>query len=564
MKRIFIILLLLSVQVSAETVMKLISVDRPAEADENALQAIRATERLAILEAVKVIGGVDIEPLADNYDQLVYWMEDNAGIRVWNNPMDSYRRNKKVVTVTVYVTVDRRELLQMIEEIQSPSATQEEDVVMDEESPQPTDGVTDVPEVVAPPPTTPPVRPVAPPVRPVVPPVRPVAPPVPPVTPPVPPVVPPVRPVTPPVRPVTPPVRPESSPVRPVAPPVRPESPPGRPVAPPVRPESPPVRPVAPPVRPVVPPVRPESPPVVPPEEVTDDQEVIAVFVPESEMIDVDTAEIVTLPDAEVTFQLEHRRHEADEDGFILMRGGTFLIGSNRDEVGRDNDEEPVIQIAIEPFAIGRYEVTNEEYKRFTDATGHPLPYLDPSTKSWAESYNWKYGTYPAGTAQYPVVLVNWFDAKAYCEWLSETTGERYRLPTEAEWEYACRAGTRTRFSFGNSDSLLGEYAWYFSNSGGETHQVGQKRPNALGLYDVHGNVWEWCEDRYQNQYQRLDMVSLDSTSSREAYRITEKFHVFRGGSWDDYENGCRSANRLAHFPSFRHRSLGFRVVREH
>jgi formylglycine-generating enzyme required for sulfatase activity len=152
---------------------------------------------------------------------------------------------------------------------------------------------------------------------------------------------------------------------------------------------------------------------------------------------------------------------------------------------------------------------------------------------------------------------VSWEEAVDFCERLSQKENGKYRLPTEAEWEYACRAGTDTRFYYGNdlSYSQLGEYAWYGNNSGSETHPVGQKKPNAFGLYDMHGNVWEWCQDwygeNYYSQRSEVDPKGPDTGTAR----------VLRGGSWFNLPRICRSASRLRLTPGYRFISGGFRVV---
>jgi formylglycine-generating enzyme required for sulfatase activity len=152
---------------------------------------------------------------------------------------------------------------------------------------------------------------------------------------------------------------------------------------------------------------------------------------------------------------------------------------------------------------------------------------------------------------------VSWDDAVEFCRKLSELPGEKstgyvYRLPTEAEWEYACRAGTTTEYSFGDSKSELGDYAWYDKNSGKTTHPVGGKKPNAWGLYDMHGNVFEWCHDWYG------DYPSGSVTDPTGA--ASGSYRVARGGSWSLYSDHCRSANRSRSTPDSRH--LGFRVLR--
>ena len=160
---------------------------------------------------------------------------------------------------------------------------------------------------------------------------------------------------------------------------------------------------------------------------------------------------------------------------------------------------------------------------------------------------------------QNPVEKVNWADAVEFCRKLSALPAEKsagyvYRLPTEAEWEYACRAGTTTRYSFGDSDSELGDYAWYDKNSGRTTHPVGGKKPNAWGLYDMHGNVWERCQDWHG------DYPSGSVTDPTGA--VSGSYRVYRGGSWNFISDYCRSADRLRNSPDGRSYYLGFRVLR--
>ena len=158
-------------------------------------------------------------------------------------------------------------------------------------------------------------------------------------------------------------------------------------------------------------------------------------------------------------------------------------------------------------------------------------------------------------------MYVSWDDAIAYCKKLSEKEGKKYRLPTEAEWEYACRAGTETRWSFGDDEKVLGNYAWYDKNAwdiGEEyAHQVALKKPNAFGLYDMHGNVYEWCHDYYEEDYYKQspekDPTGPTSGSSR----------VLRGASWNHDARGTRSASRGGNVADRPSGSGGFRLVRE-
>ena len=169
--------------------------------------------------------------------------------------------------------------------------------------------------------------------------------------------------------------------------------------------------------------------------------------------------------------------------------------------------------------------------------------------RSWQNAF-------PGQTDDHPVVCVNWNGAKAFCDWLSKKEGKEYRLPTEAEWEYACRAGTQTKWNFGDNESQLGEYAWYVENSGIKTHPVGQKRPNAWGLYDTHGNAWEWCADWYAWDY----YVSSPPDDPKGPSSGTSR--VLRGGDCGSGAGLVRSAIRATSVPDNRDRTVGFRVAR--
>jgi formylglycine-generating enzyme required for sulfatase activity len=215
----------------------------------------------------------------------------------------------------------------------------------------------------------------------------------------------------------------------------------------------------------------------------------------------------------------------------VSLPAGQFLMGS------ADSDyEKPPHQVKVNSFAIGKYPVTQAQY----EAVMGNNPSLFKNNP------------------QNPVEKVSWNDAKAFCQKLSQITGKTYRLPTEAEWEYACRAGTTTRYYFGDNDNQLGNYAWGSENSNRTTHPVGQKKPNGWGLYDMSGNVWEWCEDDWHDSYAG---APDDGTAWIDNDNRSQSEKCLRGGSWYSNPNRCRSAFRS--YDSRRDSSYcyGFRVV---
>ena len=225
----------------------------------------------------------------------------------------------------------------------------------------------------------------------------------------------------------------------------------------------------------------------------------------------------------------------------IILAAGNFLMGSPQTESGRYDFEGHQHSVTISrPFALSTYEITFAEYDIFAKATGRK----EPNGEGWRR-------------ADLPVINVSWDDAKAYAAWLSEQTGHQYRLPTEAECEYASRAGSTTMYSFGDGASLLHEYAWYRENSEKKPHPVGQKKPNAWGLYDMYGNVWEWVEDDWHDDYEGAPTDGKAWIGkSRGVYRVV------RGGSWNDGAQYCRSAIRDYRVPVRRNSNLGFRLAR--
>lgn len=269
----------------------------------------------------------------------------------------------------------------------------------------------------------------------------------------------------------------------------------------------------------------------------------------------------------------------------LPIPGGEFFIGSPRTEVDRGVDEGPQRRVRLEPFWMGKCEVTWNEFDvwvhrvdinqrqklradpserdRTADAVSRPSqPYIDM--------------TFGMGHDGYPAICMTQRAAKTYCEWLSAKTGHYYRLPTEAEWEYACRAGTSTAYSFDDDPAKIADYAWSKANSGDQYQKVGQKKPNPWGLHDMHGNVAEWTLDEYlPDAYARLP---ADEVSRKPIFSPSKLYpHSVRGGSWEDLPAKLRSAARRRSDPAWKVQDpqipkspwyhtdalfVGFRIVR--
>jgi formylglycine-generating enzyme required for sulfatase activity len=226
----------------------------------------------------------------------------------------------------------------------------------------------------------------------------------------------------------------------------------------------------------------------------------------------------------------------------VVLPAGEFLMGSPEGEEGSVEYEGPQHRVTIgQRFAIGQYPVTFDEYDRFCAAT----PRENPADAGW-------------GRARRPVINVSWDDAHAYIAWLSQETGHTYRLPSEVEWEYACRAGTTSRYSFG--DAITPGNANYADSDLGRTSEVDTYPANRWGLHDMHGNVWEWVEDDWHENYQRAPSdrsAWKDAGVARDSRRC-----VLRGGSWGNSSRDCRSAFRGSSNAVNRLHAVGFRVAR--
>ena len=253
----------------------------------------------------------------------------------------------------------------------------------------------------------------------------------------------------------------------------------------------------------------------------------------------------------------------------VAIPGGTFLMGSSPNEKYSFDDEHPQHQVSVPPFFMGKYPITQAQWKEVASRT-------DLKVKQNLDLNPAHFKDRPDSDRR-PVEQVNWYDAVEFCARLSKLTGREYRLPSEAEWEYACRAGTTTPFYFG--ETITRELANYDAS---ETTPVGQFTPNAFGLYDMHSNVWDWCADTWHDNYENapsdgsvwLDNNQEENIDAENSLESTEKaysagslqdennlYPIMRGGSWGSYTDYCRSAIRNNNRHDLRSYLSGFRVV---
>jgi len=254
---------------------------------------------------------------------------------------------------------------------------------------------------------------------------------------------------------------------------------------------------------------------------------------------------VSAMPPQNVAQPLSHHLQRGDEMTepvtgmqFVYVEPGRFTMGSPETEQSRYPDEKQHEVRIKSGFWLGKYEVSFEQYDTFCKATHHTRA-LD---SGW-------------GRGKRPVIDVKWVEAEEFARWLSAKTGQHYRLPTEAEWEYAARAGTTTAYSWGDNPADFPDYAWNTTNANNQTHPIGMKKPNPWGLYDMHGNVWEWTASSYSEDFDGSELTA--SSPKSKALRLV------RGGAWYFYPKGMRSADRRMYRP-WKHLSyIGFRLARD-
>ncbi|MHC1777593.1 MAG: formylglycine-generating enzyme family protein [Lentimicrobium sp.] len=228
------------------------------------------------------------------------------------------------------------------------------------------------------------------------------------------------------------------------------------------------------------------------------------------------------------------------ESEMVQEQGGTFTMGSNAAD--SESDEKPPHLVTVSTFSIAKTETTVLQWKTYCEASGRSMPPKVPD-EGWNDDH--------------PMVYVSWQDAMDYCQWLGKTLGGRWRLPTEAEWEYAARGGNKSQGYIYSGGNELDHAGWFQDNAAGQTQAVGLKKPNELGLVDMSGNVWEWCLDWYDESYYAgspLDNPTGPASGTRR---------VLRGGSWLLGASLCRVSNRDCSEPEHIDFDFGFRVVKE-
>ena len=231
----------------------------------------------------------------------------------------------------------------------------------------------------------------------------------------------------------------------------------------------------------------------------------------------------------------------------VLIPAGEFIMGSDNKDSDAKPDEAPKHKVYLDAYYIDQYEITNSDYQKFILGTGSPAPQVN---QEWAKPYNWSGASYPEGRGNHPVILISWKDAQAYAAWAGK------RLPTEAEWEKASRGGlTGQKYPGGNTLELNhASFAKGYLRSK-EISRAGSFKPNSFGLYDMAGNVWEWCQDWYDEQYYK------DSPPGNPAGPSEGFYKVFRGGSWITDEKGLRCSQRGKNVPDYKSHTVGFRCA---
>ncbi len=283
---------------------------------------------------------------------------------------------------------------------------------------------------------------------------------------------------------------------------------------------------------------------------------------------------VETIPGTNVKFEM------------VPISGGTFTMGGPPDEPKWSSDEAPQHKVTIRPLWMEKTETTWDEYDIFAFAQDLPknqrVQAATPGSTKGADAVTrptppYTDPTFGFGHEGHPVINITHHAAMEYCRWLSAKTGKIYRLPTEAEWEYAARAGSQTAYFFGDDPKPLGEYAWYLDNSDARPHEVGKKKPSPWGLYDILGNVGEWCLDHYEKDYYKSFKPDVPVLSPVLMPNEKEYPYLVRGGSWDDDASRLRCAARRASTPEWSQQDpqqpqsiwwhtdalfVGFRVVR--
>jgi len=231
---------------------------------------------------------------------------------------------------------------------------------------------------------------------------------------------------------------------------------------------------------------------------------------------------------------------QANQLELVTIPKGRFLMGSTA-----ASHEGPIRPVNIPAFLMGKFAVTQKQWR------------IVAGDFDWSETVLPPEPSFFKGN-QHPVERITWYEAVEFCNRLTLKFGRTFRLPTEAEWEYACRAGSTNSFFFDETKEAIGDYAWYNENSGHHTHPVGQKLPNPWGLYDIVGNAWEWCQDRWHRTY---DGAPNDNSPWLED--SVNEGRLLRGASWNAFPGACRSTPRNRMLPSYRAFYYGLRVVCE-